>query len=111
MARLKLVALLCWLLVQVPTHAADTLLPGRVELYPTWSAVGLEIACTGDDNHNGTAQFTWKLAGEKKERLGVDMTFDRKRRLIWASIWPLEQGQTIEVEITFSDPDSPDLKP
>lgn len=99
------------LLPVLPSLAADALIPGRVELYPTWSAVGLEIPYTGDDNHNAMAQFTWKLVGEKKERLGVDMTFDRKRRLIWASIWPLELDQKIELEITLSDPDSPDLKP
>src|SRR5436190_1559704 len=29
----------------------------------------------------------------------------RQRKLIWASIWPLEPGETIEVRITFDDAD------
>jgi hypothetical protein len=36
------------------------------------------------------------------------MTIDRQHRLIGASIWPLDPGETVAVEITFSDPDAMD---
>jgi hypothetical protein len=32
------------------------------------------------------------------------MTVDRERRLIWASIWPLEQDEALELRIVLSDP-------
>ncbi len=82
--------------------------PGKVELYPTHAAVGIEAAYSDDDNGNAQASFTWRRAGDAAWRNGVDMTFDRNRKLIWASIWPLEQGEKIEVRILFHDPDQKD---
>lgn len=85
---------------------ANAMKVGALELYPTWSAVGLEISYEGDANNNGSASFVWRKAGDKDWRNGVEMTIDRERRLIWASIWPLEQGETIEVKVLFSDTDA-----
>ena len=79
--------------------------PKSVELYPTYSAVGLEVSYAGDDDQNSTASFVWRKAGEDTWRNGVDMTYDRSRRLIWASIWPLEQGDSIEVKVSFTEQD------
>ena len=84
--------------------------PGNVELYPTYAAVGIEAAYSEDDNANAQASFVWRKVGEATWRNGVDMTFDRKRKLIWASIWPLEHGDPIEVQIAFHDPDLKDAK-
>lgn len=42
---------------------------------------------------------------------GVDMTMDRERRLIWASVWPLEEGVAIEVEMFFQDADAALIAP
>ncbi|MBI3824313.1 MAG: sulfatase-like hydrolase/transferase, partial [Planctomycetes bacterium] len=84
--------------------------PGKVEMYPTYAAIGIEVAYTGDDNDNAQASFVWRKASESTWRNGVDMTFDRKRKLIWASIWPLEQDETIAIQITFEDPDAKDQK-
>ncbi len=33
------------------------------------------------------------------------MTIDRQRRMIWASIWPLKQGELIHVRLNLVDPD------
>ncbi len=77
--------------------------PIRLELYPTWSAVGLELAWEGDADRNATAAFRWRRAGEPDWRPGVELTYDRQRRLAWASIWPLEQGERLEVLVEFAD--------
>ena len=83
--------------------AANTIRPDAVELYPTYSAIGIEAACTDDNKASANGSFIWRKAGEKAWRNGVEMTLDRKRKLIWASIWPLEPGETVEVKITFGD--------
>lgn len=100
------------LLLGLPAFASadNRIKVGAVELYPTHAAVGIEVAYTDDDNGNAQANFVWRKAGDKDWRNGVEMTFDRKRKLIWASIWPLEQGETLEVQIRFDDPDHPDDK-
>ncbi len=77
-----------------------------VELYPTWSAVGIEVAYTGSPESIADAAFVWRRAHETDWRPGVDMTFNRARQRIWASIWPLEPGETVEVRIDFSVPDA-----
>lgn len=91
--------------------AAEAVQPGSIELYPTYTALGLEVSYSNDDNHNATAEFVWRRKGEQTWRNGVGMTFDRGRRLAWASVWPLGQGETIEVKVSFSDPDAADLTP
>ncbi|MCD6405444.1 MAG: DUF1565 domain-containing protein, partial [Planctomycetes bacterium] len=91
--------------------AADACLPGEIELYPTYTAVGIEIPYSGDDNGDATAEFVWRKSGEENWQDGVDMTIDRERRLVWASIWPLDEGETIEVKVAFNDPQTPDLLP
>lgn len=83
----------------------DLIVPGPVELYPTYTAVGIELPYTGDQNANATAEFEWRRLGERDWRNGVDMTIDRTSRLIRASIWPLAPGETVEVRLTLSDPD------
>jgi len=97
--------------IGLPTIAlADNVIrPGTVELYPTYSAVGIEVRYTNDDNNDAQASFVWRKASESTWRNGVDMTFDRERKLIWASIWPLEQDETIAVRIDFHDPDRKDV--
>jgi len=96
--------------------AGDAIDPGKIELYPTYTAVGIEFPYSGDDNGDATAEFVWRTKAQAARpsgawRNGVDVTFDRKKRFIWASIWPLEQGETVEVEFTVKDPQSPGLKP
>ena len=95
----------------VVAHADNVITPGKVELYATYAAVGIEAAYADDDNGNATASFTWRKAGEQAWRNGVDMTVDRKRKLIWASIWPLEPGEVVEVAIEYQDPDLEKKKP
>ena len=85
--------------------AEDGLRPGEVAAYPTWHAVGLEIAYQGDDDADGSAEMHFRPAGEEKWRPGVEMTRDVKRRLWWASVYPLEPGREIEIMITFADTD------
>ncbi len=74
-----------------------------LELYPTYYAVGLEVKC--DEAYAGaTASFVWRVVGSDRWRNGVDMTYDRSRRLIWASIWPLDEGQAVEVKVSLDNP-------
>lgn len=85
--------------------------PGELELYPTPRAIGLELPFTGDDNQNAKAEFVWRRSGEKDWHKGVDLTIDRKHRLMWASIWPLNPGETVEVRLTLSDPEAKPFAP
>lgn len=94
----------------VAGRAENIIQAGKIELYPTHAAMGIEVPYTGDDNNNAWASFVWRKVGENEWRNGVDMTIDRKRKLIWASIWPLEQGETIAVKVEFHDPDRKDKK-
>ncbi len=81
--------------------------PGALELYPTYASVGIELPYAGDDDGNAAAEFVWRKAGEDAWRNGVDMTIDRDRKRINASIWPLEQGTGIEVKVTLTDGGAP----
>jgi len=111
MTKTGLLAVTAALCAASPARAADAVSPGRLELYPTWSAVSIEVAYSGDDNRNSRCSFVWRVKGAEEWRNGVDMTYDRKRRLVWASIWPFDEGTAVEVKVTFSDPDAGDLKP
>ena len=77
--------------------------PLDVELYPTYAAMGIEVRYDGDDDLNATASFVWRRAGEAEWMNGVDMTWDKTHKRVWASIWPLEQGETIEVKVSFAE--------
>ncbi|MHC4712843.1 MAG: hypothetical protein ACYTAN_06160 [Planctomycetota bacterium] len=98
-----LFAVVCAALLRSPAAAADGLVPGEMELYPTYYAVGIEIPYTGDDDGGAEAEFVWRRAGEETWRNGVDMTFDREKRFIWASVYPLEAGTPVEVKVTVRD--------
>ncbi len=100
-------AAIALLALSTASYADNVIKLGKVELYPTHAAVSIEVAYSDDDNGNATADFVWRKAGAKDWHNGVDMTFDRKRKLIWASIWPFEQGENVEVRIVFHDPDQP----
>jgi hypothetical protein len=82
----------------------DAILPGTMELYPTYTSIGIDLPYNGDANGDAGASFVWRRQGDQKWRNGVDMTIDRPHERILASIWPLEQGQVIEVQLTLSDP-------
>lgn len=91
----------CWCAL---SHAGE---PGAakatgMELYPTYSAVGVELAYTGEDDDLAGASFVWRKAGEDKWRNGVDMTVDHAGKHAWGSIWPLDQGETVEVRASFT---------
>jgi hypothetical protein len=106
---LKKIPALLPLLWVTPAGAGDALQPGAMELYPTPIAVGIDIPYTGDDNRTAAAELSWRRQGQTTWRHGVDMTIDRDQRRIWASIWPLEQGERIEVKVDFRDADAPGL--
>lgn len=85
----------------VRASCAESVKLPSMELYPTPLAVGIEVACVDDDAKTATAEFVWRVKGEPKWHNGVDMTYDRAKRLIWGSIWPLEQGTAVEVKVSF----------
>ena len=76
--------------------------PG-LELYPTFSAIGLEINYPAGSAVDTAASFRWRKAGERQWRNGVDLTVSTEQRLAWGSIWPLEQGTEVEVQVDFSN--------
>lgn len=83
----------------------DLIVPGQLELYGTQAGVSLELSYTGDANGNAKAEFTWRKGEQSPWHNGVDMTIDRNRKLIWASIWPLSPGDQIEVSVKLGDPE------
>ncbi len=85
--------------------AADGVTSAELELYPNYHAVSLELRYQGDDDGDCRPSFQWRVEGEDGWRNGVDMTDDRKRKLWWASIWPLEPGTAVEVKLALQDPD------
>jgi len=74
----------------------------QLELYPTLSAVGLEIIYPPGLPLDTSASFRWRKAGEKEWHNGVDLTVNAEQRLAWGSIWPLEQGTEVEVRVDFN---------
>jgi len=83
----------------------DLFMPGVLELYPTYTAIGIQLTYAGDANTNATAELFWRRQGEPDWRRGIDMTIDRRRQMMWASIWPLEPDVQVEVRIVVSDPE------
>ena len=98
MSKYTAVVILVLGLFSINAFAAES--APSLELYPTPTAVGIEVACPAGDKAPD-AEFVWRKAGEGTWRNGVDMTVEPKRRLIWASIWPLEQGDKVEVQVTL----------
>jgi len=85
--------------------------PGEIEVYPTWNAVGLEISYSGEMAVGCGAYLLWRRSGESRWRSGVEMTVDASRHLIWASIFPLEPDEEIELRVVFHDPSATEIPP
>ena len=85
--------------------------PGEMEVYPTWNAVGLEVSYSGELAGGSRASLFWRKSGEARWRNGVEMTVDPARHLIWASIFPLEPDNEIEVRVVFHDPAATGIPP
>ncbi len=79
---------------------------GSLELYPTWSAVGAELGFSGPLPAGGAFRLLWRRAGETVWRNGPDLVVDSARALAWAGIFPLEQGERLEVRALHYDPAS-----
>ncbi len=72
-----------------------------VELYPTYSAVGLEIDFPGETG--AEAVFEWRTVGEGDWKNGVDFTLSPDGRKGWASVWPLEMDTPVEIRLSYRD--------
>jgi len=84
---------------------------GEMEVFPTYNAVGLEIPYTGELNPSTQVLLFWRKNANPRWRNGVDMTVDSGRRLVWASIYPLEPDEEIDIRVLFYDPAAPDVPP
>lgn len=73
-----------------------------MELYPTWSAIGLEITFPDGWNFEKTASFEWRQKGEEW-RPGVEFTIFEDENRALASIWPLEQNTRVQVKLIHPD--------
>ncbi|MEA2064596.1 MAG: hypothetical protein U9P14_12905 [Gemmatimonadota bacterium] len=73
-----------------------------MELYPTFSAVGLEIDFPDSLPVGTEAAFEWRIEGEAGWNNGVELTLSPDGRKAWASIWPLEMDTPIEVRLSYS---------
>ena len=88
------------------TGSAALPVPGRLEVYPTWSAVGVELAYSGQFGPEARPLLFWRFAGEAYWSNGVEMTVDTERSLILASIFPLEPSRQIDLRVLFYEPNS-----
>ncbi len=73
----------------------------EVELYPTYSAVGLEIDFPAESPAGTEATFEWRVRGEDGWNNGVELTLGRQGRKAWASIWPLAMDTPVEVRLNY----------
>ena len=85
-------ALACLACSQSPDNLPE------LELYPTWSAVGLEITYPPGWPMDDPGSFEWREQGGPW-RPGVTLTPYRDEGRALASIWPLEQDIGIEVRL------------
>ncbi len=83
--------------------------PGEMEVYPTYSAVGVEIPYTGDLSDSTQVLLFWRKGTESRWRNGPEMTVNPDRSLIHASIYPLEQDEDLDIRVLFYDPNAPGI--
>jgi len=85
--------------------AGDATTSAKIEAYPTYRAIGIEVSYSGDDNANGSAEMVFRKVGAADWRNGVDLTPDRKRRTWCGSIFPCQEGEAYEISVALRDPD------
>jgi len=106
------VALLINIMAGKLTPLSGTLpVPGEMEAYPTYNAVGLEIPYTGELSDSTGVLLFWRKSADPHWRNGPKMTVNTERRLIHASIYPLEPAEQIDIRVLFYDPGAPGLPP
>jgi hypothetical protein len=96
---------LSMLLAATAGHAENRIESPTIEIYPTCHCVGLDVSYQGDDNGNCAAEFQYKRKGDSDWTQGVEMTFDRNRKRIWASAFRFNPGEEVEVKVSITDPD------
>ncbi len=73
----------------------------EMEIYPTYSAVGLEIDFPPGLPEGTDATFEWRTDGQAGWNNGVDLTLSPDGRKGWASIWPFEMDTAVEVRLNY----------
>ncbi|HET7226238.1 MAG TPA: right-handed parallel beta-helix repeat-containing protein [Candidatus Eisenbacteria bacterium] len=103
-AALPAMAACLMLLGASAARAQNATTPGAIELYPTFGAIGVRLAYTGDDNANAVAHVEWRPTGSTTWITGVNMT--RITNLRWAgSVMALSEDTNYDVRVVVSDPD------
>jgi hypothetical protein len=102
-ARLLVLSLFLWNCAY--SVADENTMSAKMEIYSTYHCVGLDISYQGDDNANLNSEFQYRRKGDPTWKDGVEMTFDRKRKRIWASAFRFNPGDEVEIRITLTDPD------
>ena len=77
----------------------------RLEIYPNYRSLSVELFYHGDDDNDNHASFTYRKVGEKGFKNGVDMTPFRDSKLWRAGIFPLDPGVAYEIVATIQDKD------
>jgi Right handed beta helix region len=99
-----LLALAVGLAAASPAAAQNASTGGALELYPTYQAVGVRLAYTGDVNANATARLEWRPTGASSWNTGVNMTRITNARWAGSVLWLLP-ASSYDVRAIIEDPD------
>lgn len=102
MTRATLLAVLLAPLAAMPAAAQDASTPGRLELYPTETAVGVRLGYAGDADSNATARLEWRPVGGSWTP-GMSMTRIGGSRWAASVLW-LSPGIDYEIHAMITDP-------
>src|SRR5437762_2553809 len=83
----RFLPVLAALVLGSPAHAQNAISVGTPELYPTYAAVGVRVAYTGDANANATGHLEWRPAGATTWTQGVSLTRIQNQRWAGSVMW------------------------
>ena len=89
------------------SQPADAIVPGRIDVRPTWGCLGVNWHFSGDANHNAAVQVEFRRKGTEAWRPALPLFLHdfEKTTMMSGSIFRLCPGTEYEVKLTLADPD------
>jgi len=79
--------------------------PTKIEVVPNFNAASVYAFFDGDDNQNAVAKMEYRAGDTKDFRPGHPLSRTAKGRFAGSIFW-LQPDQSLEVRVTFEDPDA-----